>query len=226
MDAKLIVVGGEAQASEFPLNLPTIVGRSRAADVKLSHPLVSRKHCELFESDGQLIIRDLGSLNGTFVGESRISDATVLPPGATVTIGAVTFKAVYGKTNEHVNELPNIMAAAATSRATASPLERTIEINEAESPVTEAVQADDPNAGYDLGWLEEPAVEEAAEVEIVAEQPAEESTEDDELNLPEAMDAEQTNTTDDEVNEFAPPEQQPATGGDDDDLSDFFASLK
>ena len=45
---------------------------SRSTDVQLGHPLVSRRHCEVFESGGILMIRDLGSLNGTFVGPTRL----------------------------------------------------------------------------------------------------------------------------------------------------------
>jgi predicted component of type VI protein secretion system len=60
----------------------------------LPHPLVSRQHCELFETNGRLMVRDLGSLNGTFVNNERISEAA-LPPGELLTVGAVTFRAVY-----------------------------------------------------------------------------------------------------------------------------------
>jgi len=42
------------------------------------------------------MVRDMGSLNGTFVGESRITIETALEPGDLLTIGSVTFRAVYG----------------------------------------------------------------------------------------------------------------------------------
>jgi len=94
MDAKLVVVGGDAKAAEIRLKLPSVVGRGREATLTLPHPLVSRAHCELFEQDGQLVVRDLGSLNGTFIADQRITEA-VLPPGELLTIGTVTFRAVY-----------------------------------------------------------------------------------------------------------------------------------
>jgi predicted component of type VI protein secretion system len=95
MEATLVVVEGEAVAPQFQLNLPAIIGRSRNADVKIGHPLVSRQHCELFEADGTLMVRDLGSLNGTFVGDTRIASETSLEPGGLLTIGSVTFRAEY-----------------------------------------------------------------------------------------------------------------------------------
>ncbi len=95
MDAKLVVVGGEAKHGEVKIKkLPSIVGRGDEADIRLRHPLVSRKHCEIFESNGVLKVRDLGSLNGTFIANSKIKEAT-LKPDELITIGPVVFRAVY-----------------------------------------------------------------------------------------------------------------------------------
>jgi predicted component of type VI protein secretion system len=94
-------VRGDSQDRQYDLQLPTIIGRSRTTDVRLGHPLVSRQHCEVFESNGMLMVRDLGSLNGTFVGEMRIAEqAMPVKPGDLLTIGPVTFQAVYGSTND------------------------------------------------------------------------------------------------------------------------------
>lgn len=95
MDAKLVVVGGEVKAGEVKIKkLPAVVGRSDDADIRLRHPLVSRKHCEIFEADGLLKVRDLGSLNGTFIASAKIKEA-VLKPDELITIGPVVFRAVY-----------------------------------------------------------------------------------------------------------------------------------
>jgi predicted component of type VI protein secretion system len=94
LSAKLVVVGGEVKSAEIKLRLPSTIGRGRGATIMLPHPLVSRQHCELFETNGRLMVRDLGSLNGTFVNNERISEAA-LPPGELLTVGAVTFRAVY-----------------------------------------------------------------------------------------------------------------------------------
>ena len=57
MQVKLVVVGGDAKAAEIPLKLPAVIGRGRDASLALPHPLVSRMHCEIFESSGQLFVR-------------------------------------------------------------------------------------------------------------------------------------------------------------------------
>jgi predicted component of type VI protein secretion system len=94
LNAKLVVVGGEVKTAEIKLRLPSTIGRGRGAGIMLPHPLVSRQHCELYEADGRLMVRDLGSLNGTFVNNERITEAAI-PPGELLTVGAVTFRALY-----------------------------------------------------------------------------------------------------------------------------------
>lgn len=94
LNVKLVVVGGEVKTTEITLKLPSTIGRGRGTAVVLPHPLVSRNHCELFEADGKLMVRDLGSLNGTFVNNERVTEAP-LAPGELLTIGTVTFRAVY-----------------------------------------------------------------------------------------------------------------------------------
>ena len=94
LTAKLVVVGGDVKTAEIDLRLPSTIGRGRGATIMLAHPLVSRQHCELYEANGQLMVRDLGSLNGTFVNNQRVTESCV-PPGELLTIGTVTFRAVY-----------------------------------------------------------------------------------------------------------------------------------
>ena len=94
MEAKLVVVGGDAKMKEIRLKLPAIVGRGKGSTLQLPHALVSRQHCEIFEANGKLMVRDLGSLNGTFINNQRITEAE-LPAGELLSIGTVTFRAVY-----------------------------------------------------------------------------------------------------------------------------------
>ena len=72
LSAKLVVVGGDVKTTEIKLRLPAIIGRGKGSTITLLQPLVSRQHCELFETNGKLWVRDLGSLNGTYVNRQRI----------------------------------------------------------------------------------------------------------------------------------------------------------
>ena len=104
MEYKLIVVAGEAKQKVIKIKPPTIIGRSRDADIPVGHSLVSRRHCEItVGEDGMLIVEDLGSLNGTYHGEQRISEPVYLEPGDTLTVGSITFQAVYGDFQPELN---------------------------------------------------------------------------------------------------------------------------
>ncbi len=95
MQAKLLVVGGgQCEQEEFLLSLPTTIGRGRENQITLPHQLVSRKHCEIYEGDDGLVVRDLNSLNGTYVGNLPIHGEHPLRPGDLLTIGIVTFRMV------------------------------------------------------------------------------------------------------------------------------------
>lgn len=96
IDAKLFLVGDDPEPTVIKLKkLPMTIGRGKEADLTLAHPMVSRLHCEFYEVEGTLCIRDLGSLNGTFVGEIRVNEAA-LESGDHLTVGSATFKLVIG----------------------------------------------------------------------------------------------------------------------------------
>ena len=102
---KLTIVGGKASKGVVTLKLPARIGRSKDAALKIAHRTVSRKHCELFEVDGLLMVRDLGSLNGTYVKGRRISEAP-LPPEERFGIGPLTFRVSYGYAGDHTTIPP------------------------------------------------------------------------------------------------------------------------
>ena len=136
LSVKLKVVGGEMGADELDLRLPAVLGRGREAAVNLSHPLVSRRHCELIESDGYVRVRDLGSLNGTFVGSHQVREAT-LKPGELLTVGTVTFRAMYDALADQESPAPIGLANGDTSRPVARLMEtKCMEKPRAEVPVS------------------------------------------------------------------------------------------
>lgn len=95
MDAKLVVVGGNATKGEVKLKLPMTVGRNKEAGLTISHPMVSRLHCQIYEVDGALVIRDNNSANGSYLNNERIDQETAIKPGDRLTIGPLTFVVIY-----------------------------------------------------------------------------------------------------------------------------------
>lgn len=65
------------------------VGRSPGCGIPLADPTVSSVHARLFRQNGQLVVEDLGSRNGTYVNSHRISAAQPLYAGDRVGIGPV-----------------------------------------------------------------------------------------------------------------------------------------
>ena len=105
IEAKLIVVEGATEA-EIILKLPTIIGRSGEASLKVRTSVVSREHCRLYEKDGALYVEDLNSSNGTFVNEEKITAITPIDTGDFLTVGPVTLEVVCEKDDRSVSHDP------------------------------------------------------------------------------------------------------------------------
>src|SRR5271168_1947289 len=67
-----------------------VIGRNPEVEIFADTPLISRRHAQLTINYDHLLIEDLGSSNGTFVGEERIAEATRLFPNQAVRLGDVT----------------------------------------------------------------------------------------------------------------------------------------
>ncbi|MGA2175530.1 MAG: FHA domain-containing protein [Verrucomicrobiota bacterium] len=85
----LVVNPGTPQAWEIQLKPgANSLGRSDANDFKINDPSVSGSHCQVWVSDSAVVLRDLGSTNGTFVGGSRIQERN-LEDGKAIRLGGV-----------------------------------------------------------------------------------------------------------------------------------------
>ena len=65
---------------------PLVIGREQGAQIMLSDPEVSAVHCELRATNDGVLVHDLGSTNGTFVGPIKVQDATITMR-AEITVG-------------------------------------------------------------------------------------------------------------------------------------------
>jgi len=85
--ALLIVQRGPNSGARFLLDPEvTNAGRSPKADIFLDDVTVSRRHCQFIARDGGYVVRDSGSLNGTYVNRERVEQAE-LHAGDEVQIG-------------------------------------------------------------------------------------------------------------------------------------------
>jgi len=94
MRAQLVPLDGGATV-EVVKDL-TLVGRKEECDLRLDHKSVSKMHCVLVKSDGLLLLRDLGSTNGTRVNGHRVRRAALLPNDE-LTIAGYKFRVEFGQ---------------------------------------------------------------------------------------------------------------------------------
>jgi hypothetical protein len=85
--ALLAVRRGPNAGSRFLLDSDlTLVGRHPDSDIFLDDVTVSRRHAEFYRERGRFTVRDVGSLNGTYVNRERIEEAS-LNQGDEVQVG-------------------------------------------------------------------------------------------------------------------------------------------
>ncbi len=86
MQFKLAVVAGPDEGREAPIDGVVEIGADDACGLQLTDRAVSRRHASVaVEKDG-IVVRDLGSKNGTLIGGVRITEARV-PLGTVLVIG-------------------------------------------------------------------------------------------------------------------------------------------
>jgi|SRR5688572_6124793 len=78
-------VGGRVRLGEGE----HILGRDPDAEILLDSPGVSRRHARLTIMADRAMIEDLGSKNGTFVGDVRVEGSRALGDGDTISVGSV-----------------------------------------------------------------------------------------------------------------------------------------
>ena len=90
---RLVITSGQKAGAEFPLGRDEItIGRSSDSAIIIRDDYTSTHHARLMLWNGDWMIQDLDSTNGTFLDGSRVTVPTPIPLGATVKVGATTFE--------------------------------------------------------------------------------------------------------------------------------------
>lgn len=108
---------GPTPGKTFDLQGPSAtIGREANNEVVINDPEVSRKHTRLTFQGGTWVIEDLGSTNGTFVNESRLSGPYSLRLGDVVGLGE-KIKLIYETSSADMNA--TMVAAPPTAQSVA-----------------------------------------------------------------------------------------------------------
>ncbi|GIG41385.1 FHA domain-containing protein FhaB/FipA [Cellulomonas phragmiteti] len=85
---RLVVTEGPLRGTTLPLGSSAVlVGRAPSCTLVLDDDYSSSRHARIFPQGEQWFVEDLGSTNGTFVGETRVEQPTPVPTGTAVRIG-------------------------------------------------------------------------------------------------------------------------------------------
>ncbi len=85
---QLVVTQGDLAGTTVALaEAPVTIGRAPESTLVLTDDYASTHHARLMPRDGQWILEDLGSTNGTYLDKSKVSGPTPVRVGGTVRIG-------------------------------------------------------------------------------------------------------------------------------------------
>jgi pSer/pThr/pTyr-binding forkhead associated (FHA) protein len=85
---RLVVTEGPLRGTTLPLGTSAVlIGRAPACTLVLDDDYSSSRHARLFAEGGEWFVEDLGSTNGTFLDEQRVTSPLPVRPGARVRIG-------------------------------------------------------------------------------------------------------------------------------------------
>jgi pSer/pThr/pTyr-binding forkhead associated (FHA) protein len=88
-----VITSGPKAGTEFPLGSdPVTIGRSSDSSLVIRDDYTSTHHARLMLWNGQWMIQDLDSTNGTFLAGSRVAVPTPVPLNTPVKIGATSFE--------------------------------------------------------------------------------------------------------------------------------------
>lgn len=86
--ARLVVVEGPSAGTGVALSsLPVTIGRAADATVMLADDYVSNHHAKLSPRGDEWLLEDVGSTNGTFIGDRKITAPTAVGVGSRIRIG-------------------------------------------------------------------------------------------------------------------------------------------
>lgn len=89
----LVVTSGELAGRRFVLSgQPISIGRAPDSTIVIRDDFASNRHARVAPREGQWMVEDLGSTNGTYLGRARVTQPTPVPLGVPIRIGRSSFE--------------------------------------------------------------------------------------------------------------------------------------
>jgi pSer/pThr/pTyr-binding forkhead associated (FHA) protein len=92
--SRLVVTAGALSGTAVTLTegVPINLGRAPDSTLVLDDDYASNRHARIYPANGQWLVEDLGSTNGTYLGRDRVVGPTPVPLGVAIRIGKTTFE--------------------------------------------------------------------------------------------------------------------------------------
>ena len=84
----LVVTGGALSGTSLRLGeAPITLGRAKDSTLVLDDDYVSSRHARIYSNDGQWMVEDLGSTNGTYLDRTKVAAPTPVAIGVPIRVG-------------------------------------------------------------------------------------------------------------------------------------------
>jgi len=91
--SRLVITKGVQAGAMMQLgDSPVTIGRANDIEVSLQDDYASGRHARLFPQGSRWFLEDLGSTNGTFVNNQKLTRATAIEPGVDFRVGGTTMQ--------------------------------------------------------------------------------------------------------------------------------------
>ena len=132
MEVNLVFFKKDGERRDISLEKSVaVLGRRPECDIRIPLAHVSRKHCRIVERDGQTLVQDLGSTNGTYVNSERIMEA-VVEAGDRLRVGSIVFVVQIDGEPAEVPQPQLVESAVAAEGASDSAGREVVELPDAE----------------------------------------------------------------------------------------------
>lgn len=101
---QLVATSGWLAGQSFTIKKHAVLGRDAECDITIPGTHLSRRHAEIAVSGDSLLVRDLGSANGTFINEQAVTEGK-MQSGDTIRFDVLSFT-VKGPANQKSEPTP------------------------------------------------------------------------------------------------------------------------
>ena len=123
MDVTLVMFKADGSRRDFPIRKNRIVvGRKNSCGLRIPIPAISRQHCEIEVTPDGIVLRDLGSSNGTYHNSLRVQESE-LTAGDEVSVGPVVFTVVVNGRPAEIRPVRTLLDRSAAAAELENPVD-------------------------------------------------------------------------------------------------------